>query len=109
MEQLTAYIGRDNEERLGLLQNGSSVVASSVTRAILRSVEFCLDTDEDPGLLYFDSDNTVLCVKPGLIPDLTDGARHTCVITLYDALTTHGYAWDSVKIKVKSWPVCEVI
>jgi|SRR6056297_2527987 len=107
MEQLTAYIGRDNEERLGLLQDGSSVVASSVTRAIMRAEAFCLDTDEDPTLLYFDSDNTVLCIKAGLIPDIAAGEKHTCLITLYDALTTNGYAWDNVKIKVRAWPICE--
>jgi len=107
MEQLIAYIGRDNEERLGLLQDGSSVVASSVTRAILRAEAFCLDTDEDATLLYFDSDNTVLCIKAGLIPHIVDGEKHTCLITLYDALTTNGYAWDTVIIRTVAWNVCE--
>jgi hypothetical protein len=107
MEQMMAYIGRDNEERLELLQDGSTVAASAVTRAVLRSSAFCIDTDEDPDIIYFDEDNTVLCIKPGLIPDLTARVRHTCKITIWDALTTNGYAWDSVELRSATWDICD--
>ena len=107
MEQLMAYIGRDNEERLELLQDGSTVATSAVTRAVFRSSAFCIDTDEDPTIIYFDEDNTILCIKPGLIPDLTAGERHTCYITVWDALTDDGYAWGNVTVKVVAWSICD--
>ena len=107
MEQLMAYIGRDNEERLELLQGGSTVATSAVTRAVLRSSAFCIDTDEDPTIIYFDEDNTILCIKPGLIPNLTAGERHICYITIWDALTDDGYAWDTVRLKTAAWSICE--
>ena len=114
-----AYIGRDNEERLELLQNGETVATSAVTRAVLQSSggivrttntatdPICIDSDEDASIIYFDVDNTVLCIKPGLIPDLVDSEQHTCKITIWDALTTNGYAWDNVKLKATTWNICD--
>ena len=119
MEQLMAYIGRDNEERLELLQDGSTVAVSAVTRAVLQSSggilrttkvatdPICIDSDTDPDLIYFDEDNTVLCIKPGLIPDLVNGEQHTCKITVFDELTSNGYAWDSVTLRAATWNICD--
>jgi hypothetical protein len=119
MEQMMAYIGRDNEERLELLQDGSTVAVSAVTRAVLQSSggilrttkvatdPICIDSDTDPDLIYFDEDNTVLCIKPGLIPDLVNDEQHTCKITIWDALTTNGYAWDRVKLRSATWNICD--
>ena len=107
MEQLMAYIGRDNEERLELLQDGSTVATSAVTRAVIRSSAFCIDTDEDPTIVYFDKDNTILCIKLGMIPGLSNGKNHTCYITIWDELTENGYAWDTVRIKTAAWNVCD--
>jgi hypothetical protein len=108
MEQMMAYINRDNEERLELLQDGSTVAVSAVTRAVLRSSSFCIDTDDDPDIIYFDENNTILCIKPGLIPDLTNGVQHMCYITVWDALTVNGYAWDTVKMKSVTWNICDI-
>jgi len=119
MEQLMAYIGRDNEERLELLQDGETVATSAVTRAVLQSSggiirttkvatdPICIDSDEDASIIYFDEDNTVLCIKPGLIPDLVNNEQHTCQITIWDALTTNGYAWSQVKLRSSTWDICD--
>lgn len=108
MERLTAYIGRDNEERLQLLQNGSLVAESAVTRAVLRASSFCIDTVDDPTLIYFDANNTILCVKAGLIPGIVAKRLYVGNITIWDANTTVGYACDSVEIYIQEWNVCEV-
>ena len=106
MEQLMAYIGRDNEERLELLQGGSTVATSAVTRAVFRSSAFCIDTDEDPTIIYFDEDNTILCIKPGLISGISSGDKLPCNLTIWDALSTNGYAWAKIEIVASSWNLC---
>ena len=104
---LTAYIGRDNEERIELLQDGTVVPAGAVTRAVLRSNTFCIDSAVDTNVIYFaDSDNQTLCIKAGLIPDLTAGIRIKANLTLYDALNVRGVAWVEFIIKSVSWDSC---
>jgi len=107
MEQLTAYIGRDNEEQLELLQAGTLVTAGSVTRAILRSDSFCVDTDTDPDIIYFvDEDRTVLGIKPGLISELEANKAYRSKLTIFDGLTTIGYAWVTINIRAYAWEIC---
>jgi hypothetical protein len=108
MASVTAYIGRDNIERLELLQDGVAVVAGAVTRAVLKFGSFCLDTDEitHASIIYFETaDNLVLCLCLGLVTDIR--ARvYEGKLTLWDATTTEGYAWDDVTITGIKWPVC---
>ena len=102
-----AYIGRDNEEQFELLQAGSLVTAEAVTRAVLKSSSFCLDTDVDTTLIYFETtDNQTLCLKPGLITGLTTGQRIVAYLTLYDTVNTNGIAWEDFLVITSTWPVC---
>jgi len=104
MELLTAYIGRDNEERLQLLQDGSLVNAGAVTRAVFKFGDYCLDTDVDSDVIYFaDSDNQVLCLKLGLVDDIVAGVYRNEKITIYDAVNIYGIAWAKVNVKINSW------
>ena|SRR6056297_482196 len=107
MEQLTAYINRDNEERLELLQGGLTVTAEAVTRAVLRSDSFCIDSDVDAETIYFDENNTILCIKPGLIDGLEANTSYRCYLTIFDGSTDIGYAWVNLKIKAYAWDVCD--
>lgn len=108
MERLNAYIGRDNVEQFQLLQDGSEVAALAVTRAVIKSDVFCVDSDLHPGMIYLEDDNKILSIKPGLFPGLIPNKSHKCYITIWDALTTNGYAWDQIKIKTKIWNICDV-
>ena len=106
---LTAYLGRDNEDRLELLQDGDPVVAGAATGAVLRFGSYCLDTDDDPTLIYFlDSDNQTICFKIGLTPELVVGKYKKGTLTLFDALNSNGLAWEEITIIVKPWDVCPV-
>lgn len=107
MEVLAAYIGRDNEERLQLLQGGSLVTAGAVTRAVLKFSGYCIDTDVDSGVIYFsDSDNQVLCLKLGMVDDIAAGTYRGAKLTLYDVDNTNGIAWTDLVVAVKPWNVC---
>jgi len=107
---LTAYIGRDNEDRLELLQDGVLVAASAVTKAVLKFGTFCLDTEVDTDEIYFlTSDNQTLCLKIGIVTNLVAGAYSDGKITLFDAVNTNGLAWADLRISVKDWAVCPVV
>lgn len=107
---LTAYIGRDNEARLELLQDGVLVVASAVTKAVLKFGTFCLDTEVDTDEIYFlTSNNQTLCLKIGLLTGLVAGNYSDGKLTLFDAVNTNGLAWVDLTISVKDWSVCPVV
>ena len=104
---LMGYIDRDNEEQIQLLQDGALVVASAVTKAMLRFGEYCIDTAVDTDVIYFaDSDNQVLCFKLGQVEDIATG-KYKGQITIFDAEADDGLAWDSVVVRILEWPVCE--
>lgn len=108
MELLNAYIGRDNVEQFQLLQDGSEVTASAVTRAVLESDAFCVDSDIHPDIIFFEDENKILCIRPGLLPDIVPNDSHKCHLTIWDGLTVNGFAWgDIIKIKTKSWDICD--
>lgn len=107
MTTLSAYIGRDNEERINLLEDGSIVSAGVVTRAVLKFGNYCVDTDKDPTIAYFsDSDNQTLCLKLGLVSGLSPGVHPNSRLTLYDATNINGIAWATFTVNVYSWTVC---
>lgn len=107
--ELTAYIGRDNEDRLELLQDGVAVVAGAVTGAILRFGDYCLDTDEDPTVIYFlDANNQTLCLKLGLVSGLVAGKYKNGTLTLFDTVNTNGIAWSLINVTARAWNVCHV-
>jgi len=106
---LTAYIGRDNEERLELLQDGVLVTASAVTRAVLKFGSFCLDTDVDTDEFYFlDSNNQVLCLKIGLLTGLAAKNYFDGKLTLFDNSNPEGLAWTNIHITVFNWNICSI-
>jgi hypothetical protein len=96
--ELIAYIGRDNEDRLELLQDGVPVVAGAITGAVLRFGDYCLDTDDDPTLAYFlDSDNQTVCFKLGLITGLVTGKYKNGTLTLFDT-QIRMIAWSLINV-----------
>jgi len=106
MQVLTAYIGRDNEEALQLLQDGALVAEYAVTRAVFKFGTYCLDTAVDTDIFYFDDNHQILYLKLGLINDIVAGIHRDGQLTLFDSSTTIGYAWDSFIVSVQNWPVC---
>ena len=106
MEQLLAYIGRDNEERLKLLQNGVPVAEGAVTRAVLKGDNFCIDTldPEYNNTIYLANNALEVHIRCGLIPGLVSGKMYPCKLTVYDTATELGYAWCKLRIIAIGWP-----
>lgn len=104
---LTAYIGRGNEEKLDLLEDGAVVDAYAVTRAVLRFGDYCLDTDDvgDEDLIALNANGQELSLHLGLIPGLEAG-RYSGFLTLYDHVATDGIAWAQIDIVVDEWTAC---
>jgi hypothetical protein len=108
MATATAYIGRNNETKYEILTNDALVTAQTVTRAILKFSSFCIDSDVDDDLIYFeDADNQVLCMRLGMIENLRPGTYENGMLTLFDAANPNGIAWSKIAITVLSWPVCD--
>lgn len=107
MTTLMAYIGRDNEERLELLEDDALVAAGVVTRAVFKFDSWVLDTDVDTDVIYFDdANNQTLCLKLGQITDMEKGMYRGGKITLYDIDNVDGIAWgDPVTVIAITWPV----
>lgn len=108
MTVLTAYIGRDNEDKIQLLQDSVVVTAGVVTRAVFKFGDYCIDTEIDTDVIYFDdSDNQVLCLKLGLIDDLSPlSGTISGQLTLFDNTNTNGIAWVLVPVLIKTWTLC---
>jgi hypothetical protein len=108
MTSLVAYIGRDNEERLELLNNGSVVTAGAVTRAVFKFSAWCLDTEIDSEVFYFlNPANQTLCFKLGLVEGIRVGTFTTGRLTIYDHQNQNGIAWGPrMTVIINAWPVC---
>ena len=104
--QVTAYMGRVNEDQFELVQDGKIVDPGVVTRAVLKFGEHCIDTDVDTTIISLDDDAQVVKMTLGLIEDLSEGS-YVGKLTIYDAVAVKGFAWYTFNITVKSWEVCE--
>ena len=111
METITAYIGRDNIQTVLLELKPKSgtayetVAINTVTRAILRFGDFCLDTDDADPIFELTEDETELAMKLGKVTNLTTGAYYA-YLTIYDANHPNGIPWANFNISVQNWPVC---
>ena len=105
----TIYLNRDNKIRLRLqYDDGSTVEQNTITRAVLRLTggpdDIVFDTQGDVDATLTDS-ATVLQVAGGSrsIP----ARNYTGLLTLYDADSQNGLAWDRISVKAKPWPATE--
>jgi len=107
--ELTVYTGMANESRLELVQDGSPVVASAITGAVLKFGVYCVDTEADPAHLYFlDSSHQTLCLRLGLITNIEAGLYRRGMLTLIEAGNLLPIAWVLLDIRVQPWQVCPV-
>jgi hypothetical protein len=103
---LYGYIGRDNVERLALLQDGVAVTAGAVTKAMLKFGGLCIDTENNSDQIYFaDSDNQTVCMKLGQVDDIVEGDWEGA-LTIFDAEADDGLAWAKPIVSIQSWDVC---
>lgn len=110
---ITVYISRDNTEIFLLKYRPVRkygyilVPKNTIIRAVFRFDTYCLDTDTDiVGNIGFMEDNTIVFIKPGLIPDLVIG-QYSGWLTVYDALNPNGRAWgEELIVDVVYWNVC---
>lgn len=103
----TVYLDRDNPIRLQLLQDEVVVTANAVTKAALHvpgqafadGVGVTYDTTGP--YLTLEENSTVLAIELGDAP--IKPGFYVCLLTLYDATSPDGLAWDEVKIQAREW------
>ena len=104
---MNIYINRDNKTIFNLLQDGEAVTANTITRAVFRFGDFCVDTNVAGDPIELIENATKVQVQAGLIPGLVEGG-YEGKLTIFDTLSDNGFAWGrAVKIKVILWPICE--
>jgi len=114
MKTITFFVGMANPVTLTLMHQGVDdpeliiVPENTITRAMLRFGSYCLDTDVigDADMIYFTDNETRLVIKAGLIADIVAGS-YLGYLTLYDAVSLDGIAWQDFKVEVKEWLKCE--
>ena len=102
---LSVWIGRDNRQRLRLLQDGEVVTEDAVARAQLRFGNYCIDTDATDDPIQLVDSATVVEMQLGLVPGLRAGL-YRGQLTVFDNEAINGIAWQAVEISVNTWPVC---
>ena len=111
METITAYIGRDNIQTVLLEYKPKSgtayetVAINTVTRAILRFGDFCLDTDDADPIFELTEDETELAMKLGMVTDIVAG-DYIGQLTIYDGTHPNGIPWEDYRIRIEAWQVC---
>jgi hypothetical protein len=105
MQAIHAWIGRDNVERLELIQDGDPVTADAVTRAVLRFGGYCLDTDVVDDTISLADSATVVEVQIGQIAGLLPGYYQGHLI-VYDNPHPNGIMWEQVVIIVSDAEDC---
>ena len=113
MAKMTVKIGRDNIISIDLEYQPSgeaafvSVPENTVTRAVFRFGEHCLDTELHPDEIWLDDNATVVRMKPGKITGLS-AHQTTGYLTLFSADYEDGKGWEDYKVDAVEWPVCPV-
>jgi hypothetical protein len=108
MTALTAYIGRDNEESIELLNGGSLVTAQAVTKVVFKFGSWVINTDDDPTLIYFTDppNNQTVGMKLGKITGVTAGGYDDGKMTIFDTANTDGLSMEEViTVTIKAWPI----
>jgi hypothetical protein len=113
---LNAYVGRDFDEIILLeyLPVGGSdyetVPIDTVTRAVFRFGDYCIDTDEveHADLISLTENATQVEMKIGMISGLVQGT-YKGWLTIFDAVNTNGIPWQLCKVQVWPWPICPVV
>lgn len=104
----TYYLDRNNAIELTLQQNGATVTANTVTRALLwlpasasvAGTEVTFDSTADADTTLIES-ATKVQIKGGA--RALNPGRYTAYLTLFDAVNTDGLAWTTVPLKVEQW------
>lgn len=111
MEIITAYIGRDNVETVLLEYKPKNSTAyetvpvNTVTRAILRFGDYCLDTNDADPIFELTENETELAMQLGMVIDLAEGS-HVGRLTVYDGDHPNGIPWQDYRIRIRQWNVC---
>lgn len=106
-DRLKVYKGRDNVAHLVLKLNDEVIDPDVATRAVLRFGPYCVDTDVDTDLITLVDQATRLEMRLGMIPDLqTRDCPYRAYLTVYDAASANGLAWDDFRILVEQWAIC---
>ena len=107
MNELIAYIGRENIAYLTLQQGGVIVAENAVTRAVFSFGDYCLDTDEDDDPILLTDSDTKVKLQLGLVEGLEVGI-YIGQLTIWDAEMESGKAWgERILITVNEWNACE--
>lgn len=113
MEQIIAYIGRDNTQTVLLEYKPKGSIAyetvpiNTVTRAILRFGDYCLDTDDADPKFELTENETELAMQLGMVPNLVAG-NYIGKLTIYDGTHPEGIPWQAYEIWVENWDVCPI-
>lgn len=75
----------------------------AVTRVGLSVDGKSFDSDADPSILSYDSSDGSVKFRAGLAGLRTEEG-HLVYITVYDALSVNGLAWDMFTLHVRDWP-----
>lgn len=104
------FKGRDNTLRLQLLIDKEVVPTNTVLRAVMRvrisDEDVILDTSDIDDDITLTDDNTVIEVGAGALGDTPPGSYHTW-LTVYDAVSPDGLAWDDIDLRVVEWKADE--
>lgn len=108
-QSLKVYIGRANEDRFQLLQDGEAVTPGAVSRVVLRlsksTTEICIDTDEDADPIEV-SNEGVVSMQLGLVEGLAAGIWRG-QLRVYDNEDEEGIMWQLFVVEVFTSPDCE--
>lgn len=103
----TVYLDRDNPIRLQLLQDKSVVAANAVTKAALHvpaqafADGVAVTYDTTGPYLTLEESSTVLVIELGGAP--IKPGFYVCLLTLYDATSPDGLAWEEVTVRFREW------
>ena len=109
---LNAYIGRNFEDvvLLEYIPVGSTayetVANDTVTRAVFKFGDYCVDTDEalDADYISLETNATRVALRLGGISGLAAGL-YKGYLTIFDAVNTKGLPWVDFTVHALPWPV----
>jgi hypothetical protein len=94
----TLFAGLDNTFSLQFMRGESSVNLIQLSSYKLELSNGRIFTDPD---IFLEKDDGIVEVSIGPLLSEIDKGTHTCWVTTYDPVNTHGVRWPNFKLKVK--------